>query len=403
MKQHQLLLLLASLSTIQTMASSLIINGGFEQPAATVNQGALTSLPGWTLSDNVDIYYTDTYPAAEGYQCLDLSGLTQAGSYIAQYFATVPGQQYHLSFIYANNCAVAESSGTVRIRGNATLLETTVSHSGSTPSAMNYSPFHANFTADSSLTELRFTHLTTPTAGLILDAVRVAVLMPPSSIIIGGFEQTRDSPVGTWEVTIGGGNRGIAFLTFNDDFSISGYGMTRESWGPFTVQGNWTLDARGNLLGTYTENLYGKLMNGSFIGKARTGRSMRVKVVATNGRFTLSGVPVRMTPDISGNWTAYVTQRKITVPEFITLTSSSGFPGMFDVLGTGSGPSGSFAVSGNAIVTSKRKAVVFSVSDFTNGGIGLGSLTGGFSVSGQTGSLIGETDSGERLRARTTR
>jgi len=401
MKQHQILLLLASLSTIQTMASSLIINGGFEQPAATVNQGALTSLPGWTLSDNVDIYYTDTYPAAEGYQCLDLSGLTQAGSYIAQSFATVPGQQYHLSFMYANNCAVAESSGTVRIRGNATLVETTVSHSGSTPSAMNYSPFHADFTADSSSTELRFTHLTMPTAGLILDAVRVGVLMPP--VINGGSEQTRYSPVGTWEVTIGGGNHGIAFLTFNDDSTMSGYGMTRESWGLFTVQGIWTLDAKGKLLGTYTENLYGQLMNGSLIGKARTGRSMNVKIVATNGKFALSGVPVRMTPDISGNWIAYVTQRKIKVPEFITLTPSSGFPGVFDVLGTGSGPSGSFAVVGNVIVTSKRKAVVFSVSDFTNGGNGLASLTGGFSVSGQTGSLTGETDSGERLRARITR
>ena len=152
------------------------------------NQGALTSLPGWTVSQNVDIYYTATYPAAEGYQCLDLSGLTQGGSYIAQSFATVPGQQYRLSFMYANNCAVPQSSGTVRVRGNTNLVQTTLVHSGSTPSAMNYSLFETNFTADSSSTELRFTHLTMPTAGLMLDAVHVTVVMPPGLLVNGGFE-----------------------------------------------------------------------------------------------------------------------------------------------------------------------------------------------------------------------
>jgi hypothetical protein len=218
-----------------------------------------------------------------------------------------------------------------------------------------------------------------------------------------GFSQTTHSPVGTWEVTIGGGNHGIAFLTFNADFTMSGYGMTRESFGLFTVLGNWTLDEKENLLGTYTENLRGQLITGSFIGKAKTGRRMTAKVVATNGRFTLLGLPVSMTPDISGNWTAYVTQRGIKVPEFITFSPSSVFPGVFDFVGNSSGPSGAFTVSGNAILTSRGKAVAFAESDFTNNASVFSSLTGRFNISRQTGSLSGVTDSGDRLSARISR
>jgi len=138
----------------------------------------------------------------------------EAGTYIAQSFASVPGQQYHLSFLYANNCAVPQSTGTVRVRGNTNLVETTLSHSGSTPAAMNYSLFSTNFTADSSSTELRFTHLTMTTAGLMLDAVQVDPSVPY-------IQRQPQNQVGYWGKNV--------------TFSVTAYG-----WLPLTCQ--WRKD-----------------------------------------------------------------------------------------------------------------------------------------------------------------
>jgi hypothetical protein len=215
------------------------------------------------------------------------------------------------------------------------------------------------------------------------------------------YAQTSHSPVGIWEVTISGRNheQGIAFLTFSNDFTMGGYGMSFQSFGMFTIAGAWDLDARGSLVGSYTEQLGGQSFDGSFIGKATNGKRLIGKGVGSNGAFTLRGIPAAMTWDLTGNWIARVTERKVTVPEFISLTPSV-FPSVFDFSGSGAGPSGAFLVSGTAIISSKGKLVVFGETDFASGGVGFSSLTGSFNVRRQTGSLGGMTDSGDRLTAK---
>jgi hypothetical protein len=212
--------------------------------------------------------------------------------------------------------------------------------------------------------------------------------------------QASPSPVGTWEVTISGQNHGIAFMTFNDDFTLSGYGMSLESFGMFRLTGTWSLDAKGNLLGSYTEDLGGMTFNGNFTGKTAAGKRLTGKIIASNGKFAMNGIPVLTVLDISGPWIASVTELKTTVPEAITLFPSRVLPGVFSLTGSGSGPSGNFRVSGKVVVSSKGKAVVFTESDFDSGGSALSSLTGAFKVNAQTGSFAGVTDSGVRLRAK---
>src|SRR5258706_9340910 len=102
-----------------------------------------------------------------------------------------------------------------------------------------------------------------------------------------GRAQTVNSPVGTWEVAIKRARSsvketGTAYLTFNSDQTLSGYGITTATPGIFTLDGTWSLNAVGRIIGNYTEDLNGTTVSGSFIGKARFGRAMRADVLAEN-------------------------------------------------------------------------------------------------------------------------
>jgi hypothetical protein len=152
----------------------LLTNGGFEDPAISYGCYNVTNLPGWYVSENVDVCSENGgWPALEGGQSLDLSGCTKSGAYIEQAFPTEPGLRYHVSFWYANNVFTPLSTGRIRVLGSATLVEQELAHGGSSVSAMNYTLFETNFVADSSQTTLRFTHLSTDCEGLVLDAVSV--------------------------------------------------------------------------------------------------------------------------------------------------------------------------------------------------------------------------------------
>src|SRR5437016_2433869 len=52
------------------------------------------------------------------------------------------------------------------------------------------------------------------------------------------------SPVGSWQVTVLGSDRGIAVMTFSNDFTVSGYGITRKQFGLFTLTGNWAFNSK---------------------------------------------------------------------------------------------------------------------------------------------------------------
>ncbi len=171
-----------------TVTNNLIANGGFEQPTPLPNiwgeefDAGSTGIPGWTIvSGSVDIQGASWFDPYQGAQSLDLDG-SHPGS-IEQSFATTIGTTYQLSFAYANN---PDSRGTfdgpqtadvtVTDSGGKTLLSSTVSHTGSTPTDMNYQLFTETFVADTTMTTLKFTS-TDPYSsnnGIALDDVTVS-------------------------------------------------------------------------------------------------------------------------------------------------------------------------------------------------------------------------------------
>jgi choice-of-anchor C domain-containing protein len=167
---------------------NLINNGGFEQPTPLPNiwgeefDAGSTGIPGWTIvSGSVDIQGASWFDPYQGAQSLDLDG-SHPGS-IEQSFATTIGATYQLSFAYGNN---PDSRGTfdgpqtadvtVTDSGGKTLLSSTVSHTGSTPTDMNHQLFTETFVADTTMTTLKFTS-TDPYSsnnGIALDDVTVS-------------------------------------------------------------------------------------------------------------------------------------------------------------------------------------------------------------------------------------
>lgn len=177
--------------------ADFIVNGGFEQPVTTGLGQLVTAgdpaITGWTVvSGSVDVVNKSFFDPFAGNQSLDLDGVG-AGA-IEQSFATAAGNSYVLSFEYANNPFGVTSPATALVSlfgtGATPLLSQSISHSGSSAAAMNYTLFTAAFTADSATTRLRFASIDAAASvnGIVLDAVSVnpAAVPEPGSLVLLG-------------------------------------------------------------------------------------------------------------------------------------------------------------------------------------------------------------------------
>ena len=165
------------------------------------------------------------------------------------------------------------------------------------------------------------------------------------------------SPVGTWEVSILGSDSGTSIMTFSNDLSVTGCGITRDQFGFFTLAGNWRLDANGGVIVSYLLSTNGVgsgggsftarlLPSGWFYGKGRDvdGKMLRFR----------SHQPSSI-PDLTGSWTAVVRRRAKTLHETYTVTASTNFPAVFDVAGGGLSDTGSYTLTGTIIATPNNK------------------------------------------------
>jgi hypothetical protein len=194
------LLLFTNLSVIQ---ANLIVNGGFEAPVLasgsflTINPGSEPTGFGWSVSSgNVDLGHLPVLPfvpfnAFEGNQGLDLNGTIRGA--IFQDFATVMGQAYQLTFVYADNPSEGGvSSASIRVSDVGTnngLLSNSVTHSTSinSPGGADFYFYSGSFIASGTLTRLALASTSTsnsPSGGILLDAVNVSAVPEPSAMTL---------------------------------------------------------------------------------------------------------------------------------------------------------------------------------------------------------------------------
>lgn len=159
--------------TTATCSSYSLVNGSFEDGQT-----------GWTMTGNFLVYdSTSPYIASNGTKLVIMNGgQTTPNTVISQIFPTVPGQSYALDFdmgVLALNTS-AQTLG-VSVIGSTTILSLTDSMNGNGLGNSVFTAKSHTFTADSALTTLTFSDLSTTTNSidLLLDNVRITAVPSP--------------------------------------------------------------------------------------------------------------------------------------------------------------------------------------------------------------------------------
>lgn len=151
--------------------ADLISNGSFESPVVTAGSFQLFStggtFSGWSVvgaTGNVAIVsgsFTQngfSFPAEDGAQWLDLTGISNTATGIQQTIATTSGQQYDLSFWVGNVSnpgGIFGTTSTVDLELNGTKV-LTVTNSNANGQTQAWQQFTFSFMATSSSTTLAF-------------------------------------------------------------------------------------------------------------------------------------------------------------------------------------------------------------------------------------------------------
>jgi len=170
------------------------------------------------------------------------------------------------------------------------------------------------------------THTLTAVAHDTLGASNTSATV---SVTIGA----KSSPLGDWQVTIAGADKGVEFVTFEDDFSASGYDIRLKKFGLNDVSGTWGFGAKGRLTGSFIEQL-GSATNwtGTLAGTAKSLKSLSGTVTTTSvGVFRWKGVPATTFPDLSGTWTGAVTIVKVPTLVSYAVRTNANDSAVFDV------------------------------------------------------------------------
>ena len=163
------------------------------------------------------------------------------------------------------------------------------------------------------------------------------------------------TPVGTWEVTTAGTDRGTSMMTFSNDFTVSGYGITQKQFGLSTLTGNWGFNSHGDAVVAYVQALDGTNTAASFTARMLSSRRFLAKGTGTSGKFRFQGVQPTDVPDLAGSWVATVKRHGKTLHETYTISVSSNLPGVFDVAGQGLSDTGSYTLTGEIIAAPHNK------------------------------------------------
>jgi hypothetical protein len=196
--------------------------------------------------------------------------------------------------------------------------------------------------------------------GLFLGASLLCALATPA--------RAQEDPSGTWDFVISGSQQGVAFLTFEKDFSINGFEIITSYTPPVTedgrggtendrdpsvsatlsnqvligftpVSGTWNFDLKGRTIGFLNEGeeAGGDLaLSASFIATVRGGRRLTMKVTDSPNpervdfkprHRVYKGIPLQPNDDISGEFFANGVHNSETngaaqkFTEFYTLTN----------------------------------------------------------------------------------
>ncbi len=179
------------------------------------------------------------------------------------------------------------------------------------------------------------------------DTLGATNTSPTAMITVGA----NNSPLGDWEITIGGADKGAEFLTFGDDFSASGYGFRLQTFGRDDVSGLWNFNGKGQVTGPFFEET-GSTTNwtGTLLGTVKSLKSVNGTVPTASGTFHWKGIPATTLPDLAGTWTGLVTMGKTLTAVSYLISSNASDSAVFDIAASDAPGT----VMGQLLVTSRN-------------------------------------------------
>jgi hypothetical protein len=164
------------------------------------------------------------------------------------------------------------------------------------------------------------------------------------------------SPVGTWQVNALGSEKGIIMMTFSNNSTVSGYGITRKQFGFITLAGTWGYNNKGDVVAAYIQTIDGVGTAFTLTAHMLSANRFRAKATSPGGAgYRCNGEQPDSPPNVSGSWNAGLKRNGKPLSETFTATLSTNYPAVFDVTGQGLSEAGSFTLSGKIIVSSEYK------------------------------------------------
>jgi choice-of-anchor C domain-containing protein len=163
--------------------TNLIQNGSFEVgpdpgPFGTYSAGA-TSITGWRVTTRTIDYIGSYWPASHGKRSVDLDGTPGAGG-IAQSFATIPRQEYVVTFDLAGNPEVPPPVKKLQVNAAGQSAEFSFDISGKSKSDMGWQRKTWRFRANEATTTIEFLSLgdAASRGGPVIDNIWVVAAKP---------------------------------------------------------------------------------------------------------------------------------------------------------------------------------------------------------------------------------
>jgi hypothetical protein len=155
-----------------------------------------------------------------------------------------------------------------------------------------------------------------------------------------------------WEVTTSGADATTLHVSFNEDFTLGGYGIRADCAGVFNLSGTWQPAGARGILGSMNEDSGCGELPLSLSATVNAGRSL--KATATAGAVVRKwrGVPLSSLPDLGGRWLGEAQDKKlhVTTVEGYDFVARDASPGVFDIVDITTD-----SVVGCAIVTSRNQ------------------------------------------------
>jgi choice-of-anchor C domain-containing protein len=186
-------------------ATSLLVNGSFEQGSADPNNtvagylplaGGSTAITGWEVLGNPIEWIGYFWQASDGQNSVDLDGSLASG--VRQTFATTPGQTYLVTFDLAGNPDNIPVIKPMRVSADGQSASFYFDDTGATHTDMMYVRQTFSFVADDSSATLEFRSLTDVAAenpggvqgyGPVIDNVSAEAVPTPAALwlLLTGF------------------------------------------------------------------------------------------------------------------------------------------------------------------------------------------------------------------------